>query len=300
MSERWLKVVFYIRSSALNILTKICVVLLLVASLVASVVFISIATVGPNWRAKYDEKVTELQTVKNQLQEASQRLASVENTGKQLRDEKSKLEESSRSKIQAMQAEVDSLKAANSSLAVSYKGVETKLNQISATSDRFATELESLRKKLEESERAKQDLVGKLAEVQNQLVDEQSRQARLQDSLKEEKNTSADYKRTIEDLNAKLAVMEKVTGKKASDISTIVSPATRVDGKVTDVSSNLVSINVGSANGLRSGMTLIVYRGDKLVGMLKLQEVSANQSVGVIEEKQSTPMNGDMVTSSLE
>ena len=139
-----------------------------------------------------------------------------------------------------------------------------------------------------------------MAELQNQLVDEQSRQARLQDSLKEEKSTSADYKRTIEDLNAKLAALEKVTGKKASDVTAVAAPATRVDGKVTDVSGNLVSVNVGSANGLRSGMQLIVYRGDKLVGMLKLQEVSANQAVGVLEEKQSAPMNGDMVTSSLD
>ena len=40
----------------MNILTKICVVLLVVASLVASVVFISLATVHPNYRTWYEKE----------------------------------------------------------------------------------------------------------------------------------------------------------------------------------------------------------------------------------------------------
>lgn len=284
----------------MNILTKICVVLLLVASLVASVVFVSMATVGPNWRAKYDAKVAELAKATTGQQDANQRLASVENTNKQLRDEKDKLAESTRVKTQEMLTEISTLKSNNTTLSTSLAGVNTKLEEISATGKRYAEDIQNLRAKLEESEKAKQDLSGKFAELQNQLVDEQSRVSRLQDSLKEEKSTSADYKRTIENLNAKLAAMEKVTGKKADEVTTVAAPATRVDGKVTDVSGNLVSVNVGSANGLRAGMQLIVYRADKLVGMLKLQEVSANQAVGVLEEKQCAPMSGDMVTSNLD
>jgi cell shape-determining protein MreC len=74
-----------------------------------------------------------------------------------------------------------------------------------------------------------------------------------------------------------------------------IALAANIKGQVTAVQGDALSINVGSAKGVREGMVLVIHRKDKLVGYLRIDEVEVDEAVGIIEEKQSDPQQGDTV-----
>ena len=61
------------------------------------------------------------------------------------------------------------------------------------------------------------------------------------------------------------------------------------------VSNDVVSINIGSAGGIKPGMRLIIYRENKFVANLRIAEVDINEAVGIISDKKQDPVQGDKV-----
>jgi len=51
---------------------------------------------------------------------------------------------------------------------------------------------------------------------------------------------------------------------------------------VLGVDGDVIRINIGSANGVRPGMRLVVYRGHRFGGFLKITEVDKNEATGVL------------------
>jgi len=87
------------------------------------------------------------------------------------------------------------------------------------------------------------------------------------------------------------------------------SPAeiTKVDGKVLATrrnasrSAELVHISIGSDDRIISGMTMIVYRGNKYLGELRITDVYADSAVGLVVERTRNGVieRGDDVTTKL-
>jgi len=67
-------------------------------------------------------------------------------------------------------------------------------------------------------------------------------------------------------------------------------------GTVTAVRGDVAGVDVGSADGARPGMVLVVYRGDDFVAHLRLAEVGASSSAGVLYDAARAPTVGDRVT----
>jgi hypothetical protein len=61
----------------------------------------------------------------------------------------------------------------------------------------------------------------------------------------------------------------------------------------------LVSISLGSENGVKKNMVLQVYRGNEFVCNLVVTNVDINKSAGVLELVQQNPIVGDYVTTRL-
>lgn len=73
--------------------------------------------------------------------------------------------------------------------------------------------------------------------------------------------------------------------------------AVPIRGEITDVSGNIASISVGSTDGVAPGMTFLVHRREggkaKYLGVLRVDRVEANQSVGTIEMSTGEIQPGD-------
>lgn len=75
----------------------------------------------------------------------------------------------------------------------------------------------------------------------------------------------------------------------------------KITGTITAVRDNMASINIGSVKGVREGMTLYVYRDDHFVAHLEIIEVSDTEATGrIFDPRQGeAPQTGDKVTTSL-
>jgi hypothetical protein len=74
----------------------------------------------------------------------------------------------------------------------------------------------------------------------------------------------------------------------------------KIDGTITAVRSDLASLNVGSADGVKKGMEFKIYRGDKFVAHLRVAEVFASSCAGVVTDMQRDVLRGDKATTLLE
>jgi len=71
---------------------------------------------------------------------------------------------------------------------------------------------------------------------------------------------------------------------------------TAIRGHITEVDGDLVTISVGSADGVKTGMTFVIHRNGEYVGDLVVSVVDPNQSAGRLKITAGTPTTGDIVT----
>lgn len=275
----------------MNILTKICVVVLLILVLVASVVFINMATVPHNYRAAYDQ-----QKLRADLSTQAIR------TQKLLTN--------------AQATEIETLKLSRDNLAAQLAGVKTE--QVSNPKDLLTAEMTSKITALNTD----------LLEVQLGLKAERERNVVLQGQLKagwdeiakmRETNTIAiadltqargelerservvqALERQLQDRSERIADLElQVKSPAAGAAAAISVPKGQVTGTITSVRGELASINVGAAQGVTRGQKLYIYRNASFVGYLRLDEVDEGSAAGTIVDKQLDPTVGDKVTNDL-
>lgn len=69
-----------------------------------------------------------------------------------------------------------------------------------------------------------------------------------------------------------------------------------IRGQVTAVDSDLASISVGSASGVRKNMKFLVYRDNKYLGDLLITHVESSESAGRVKVAKGSVIMGDSVT----
>lgn len=72
-----------------------------------------------------------------------------------------------------------------------------------------------------------------------------------------------------------------------------------INGLISDVSQSLVTLSVGSADGVTKGMTFYVTRGDNFICDVVITNVETDKSVGVLELVEAQPRIGDNVSTQL-
>ena len=282
----------------MNILTKICVVLLVVASLVASVIFISLATTHPNWRAMFEQEKDALAQVELQRQMHEENASRLVKENNDLRKSATVRESEQASKIAELKNANSDLKGDNVELGNHIKSIRSDLADLQVTRSADQKANKKLLADLHKAWLRENDLQGKTIELGNKLKETQADLERNKKSLAVVKEQSQRLKELLVEANKTVAKLEKGGGKEEATDGTPL-PDHRVAGTITAIRNNLASINVGSAHGLKTGMKLIVYRGDQFVGRLKIEQVHVNEAAGVIVDKVLAPQQGDKVTSHL-
>ena len=275
----------------MNILTKICVVVLLVLVLFASVTFLTMATVPQNWRHLHKQEVQ-----RRQLSDQAVRFEKLHSArlSEEIKDIKTRadalateLAEAKKDKVPdpaalrtaALQAAIDAANTRLAELQLNVEAMSKRNEALSASLDQSRQAIAGLQK---ENRRA----TGEITQLRGQL----ERSERVVRALQ----------RQLQDRDERIAELEKqvVRGVAATDAATPQAVG-KIAGTITAVRGELASINIGSAHGVSRGLKLFIYRKANFVGYLLVDEVDEGESAGTIVDKQLDPVAGDKVTNDL-
>lgn len=277
----------------MSILTKVCVVILVLMVLIAVPVFITQATVPASWKTAYGEqagriKVLEMQAAHIQLA-LRQANALADKRLAELTDLRT-----------TNTTEVDDLKADLRSAKLAYVSLDKDLKDIKLDLMRLQTILKG------EVER-RFLLAGQLdiARKENNLLTNATR--RLEDQLQESQAEVQLLGKVIKVFREQLAEAEEeirkletmIAGGGTGKTKRVIVATARIEGTITTILGDLAGINIGSAKGMKSNMVLIVYRGSEFVARLRVQEVEIDEAAGTIFDKRLNPIKGDKVTTRL-
>lgn len=282
----------------MSILSKICVVLLLVLTLVACTVFSKMALVGPKYKQALDVKKQDAASLRNKLNNAkadvtklNADLATAQNTNLQAKRQYEVLKSQFELFKTKAATEKGKLQGNLRQLSASYAKLEENYKANTRERDSLNKEKQRAQLMLEQTDEALRTLRGQFDEVTTQ-------KERLERLAKSRHQQIAELQAENEELKAKLR-----TGGVSAQPETVavpVAPSADFTGTITAVRANgLVSVNVGRVKGVTKGMVLKVYRGKHFVANLRIEEVWPNEAAGIIFDKQRDVLQGDKATTSL-
>ena len=79
----------------------------------------------------------------------------------------------------------------------------------------------------------------------------------------------------------------------------VIFGAADLNGLITEVAESIVTISIGSADGVKKGMVFHVTRGDEFISDILITEVDTNKSAGVLDLVQQRPRIMDNVSTRL-
>ncbi|MDY6913685.1 MAG: hypothetical protein SVT52_04420 [Planctomycetota bacterium] len=282
----------------MNILTKICVVVLLVLILLACPVFITQATVAPNYRYYYEQETERAEMYAQGLRQA-------ELANKlliQQRDRAVKLAADTnlakRKEVQQLQSLLAEKQLEATRFQLSINSINEDLAKLRVNLDHELKRNAALSAKLNESWAKINKITEENRQTGELLRETQAEVERLEKVARVRHEQLAEREEQIRVLERKL----EATGKPSDEApagAVVVRSSVKISGTVTAVRGDLASVNVGSAKGLKTGMKLIVYRGAEFVAHLRIQEVDTNQAAGIVLDKRLAVKQGDKVATSL-
>jgi len=290
----------------LSTVTKVFVVLLVVFSIAFTMMTVAIAARTPRWRevaSAYEEhaKVADA-NLRQLIASNAAELASVRDTIKAQMDRVAKLESEAqklRNDLAQANAKLEQVTAEKSSAEAISRGLLAQLEVSEAQRAEY-------RKQRTELENSNVELTRRNIDL-NERVNEQTAQLAV---LLAEKRQFEQQINILRSENERLAqaarqvsggmVAEDVSGAAMAGVEALTPvAATPVRGKVLEVAGNLVTISVGSADGVKSDMVFVIHRDGQYVADVKISVVDPNQAAGRVVQKSSDPQPGDQVTDAL-
>lgn len=283
----------------MSILTKISIVILVVASIVASVVFTALATVQPNWKHSYDQEIQAYSRLEGRCQEY---MAEAVQARTQLTDASSEYSTKHAAAVDRLYAVQQALHAKTIQNVGLTDNAAIFAAEIAAIQRTVAKNLLTLNQYKKEGEEARK----RLALASKNLSDVSDTLSKAESVIEQIQLNNKGARETIAELRAQLVQKDETIGKLRRSGGKIRKPTGEVfadeaiTGTISAVDNQLVAINVGSANGIKKGMKLIVYRGGTFVGHIRIQLVKLDESVGLVIDKKINPQPGDKATTRLD
>jgi hypothetical protein len=284
----------------LSILTKISVVILVVASIVASVVFTALATVQPNWKHSFDQERQAYQRLDGRCQEymadAVQARTQLTNASSDFVNKQATAVDNLYKQQQTSRqlTNINAGLASNANIfAAKLTALQRSLEKNRVTLKQYKAERDEARLALTNSSKHSNSIANELANVQG--INEQ-----LQLNLKGARETVAELKTQLAQKDDTIDKLRRSGGKIQKVATGEVLSGDPITGTITAVDNQLIAVNVGSANGIEKGMKLIVYRGGTFVGQIRIQQVKLDESVGLVIDKKMNPQPGDKATTRLD
>lgn len=286
----------------MSTLTKIFVVLLVVFSIAFTMAAISFVAQSSDWRKLARGYQTEAQAtdahLRNVLASSAAELAAARDQNKSLMGRYKGLEGDYQDALQKVaeleaelaeaRAEVSSLQATTSVLAGELKVGQAGWQEVRDQRDSMERRnLELEKRNLDLSQRVNEQ-IGKLTVLQREKrnIEEQLQM------LQEEGRRYGQYRQQLQQGDVRSMAQAP-----QESVRPMAPPATAtpIRGQVKEVSGNLATVSVGSADGVVEGMMFVVYRGQEYIGDLRIEMVDANESAGRVVRSRGKPRVGDRV-----
>ncbi|UCC31397.1 MAG: hypothetical protein JSU86_03800 [Phycisphaerales bacterium] len=287
----------------MSILTKVFVVLLVVFSIAFTSMTVAIVAQTTNWREtaeKYREharvadtnlrhahaaNAAQLATARDEVRAYLERITEIDG---QLQD--------ARNEAAQLRAEVAKAASEKSSSEAINRGLLSQLQVVEAARAEYRTQRDDLELRNIELERRSIDLNDRVNELTatTTVLLEQKRQYEQQINILRSQN-----EKLVQQARRAPggAAFEHPEGAAMRDVVALTPVArTAIRGKVLEVAANLVTIGVGSADGVKKDMVFVIHRNGEYVGDLKITLVDPNQSAGQIVRSSVAPKAGDDVT----
>jgi len=286
----------------LSTLTKVFIVVLVVFSIGFTTMTISIVAQSTDWRdtaQKYEEHAKVADTnLRNEIAASAATEATLRDSIKSHLEKIGEVEgqfKTNGAEMAKLRSDIAKAESEKSSSDAMSRGLLAQLQIADAGRAEYRKQRDEIEKRNIELERRNIDL--------NDRVNEQTARIAV---LFEQKRQYEQQLSILKTENEKLArsagrpagasVLEAPSGVAMSNVTplTPISP-TPVRGKILEISGNLVTISVGSADGVKEGMVFMITRGDQYVGDLKISTVNPNQSAGRMVRTTLAPAQGDQV-----
>jgi len=290
----------------LSTLTKVFIVLLVVFSIAFTTMTISVVAQQSNWRKAAEgflehariadanlrhmhaANATELAAANQTINEHLDRVKELE---KQLRTSQN---ENARQQSELARASSEK----NSSDAIN-RGLLAQLQTAEAARAEYQSQRDELERKNIDLERRNVDLNDRVNELTAQVAVMMEQQRQLEQQINVLTNAN---QRISRDTGAPAigSRMEDARGRALPDI-TARTPvaASAIRGHVVEVDGDLVTLSVGSADGVQKDMVFVVFRGDQYVGDVRITLVDPKRCAGTRVSGNMPPRSGDQVTDSL-
>ena len=284
----------------MSILTKICVVLVLVVSVAASGAFLRMVSVRTSWRNKCKiqegrARVADLTAGNLQIALDKTKVLLVTVDGKLAAAETSLIKEQTERAVEKAAAarSAAEISAKFDALDANFTKLQTDLQTTLAMQEQLKTEKVALTKSLDTSNETARGLKKEFDNATVQI-------GRLNTMVKHYAILIKDLRAEKQELQHELETALAGASKKGGTAAVAVAPPDQpVIGRVTAAESGVASINLGQARGIKKGMMLTIFRGGKYVAHLRIDLVEPDTAAGVILDKKLEVVQGDEVATSV-
>ncbi len=284
----------------MSTLTKVFVVLLAVFSIAFTVMTVSVVAQVTNWRETaltYEEHARVADTnLRNMIAASAADLAvardqvqlHVARTG----ELEAKLAEKT-NECGQLRADLAKAQAGNASSEAMNASLVAQLQATESARSEYRTQRDDLEKRNIELERRNVDLSDRVNELTARVVVmmEEKRQFEQQINILKTQNERLSM------AGSRSPVFESPSGAALPNVQALAPPSgSPVRGSVLAVEDNLVTLSVGSADGVKQDMVFVLHRGGEYVGDVKVNVVNPNQCAGRLIRSTHEPMPGDLAT----
>ena len=286
----------------MNILTKISIVILVVLILAATPIFISQATVPPSYRDAFNKEHLARVAAEEQTRQATFATQRANQKYNRLKRDATDDRNQASSKIDGLERQLATKNRDNTNLQNDLTKIRGDLGKLKEQYDAIEKRRVLLSDQLKDLRTKYVKLTDDYRAESEKRKEKEADNRRLELVAGVLRHELENRRQTIEELDKKIKDLEDLLpadlrGKLAKEKTVEPIPDRPIEGTLTAISDDVGSINVGSAKGVKQGMRLIIFRGDKFVAHFKVSEVDVNESVGIVIDRQADPVQGDKVMS---
>jgi len=289
----------------LSTLTKILIVLLSLFSIFLCGTVVTYVGNASNYKALYETE-RDARTVAEAERASAQRQydEQVQFVSSLKRDYNERIQalEEEKSKLMADLSSAERASLQYQARADSWQGIVTGFEQtignLEMSLKTTRQELDNIRKADIQESKEFNELTNRLYETMVQL-----------EALRADKRRLLEEKSALEEQLKQAADGAAAVAKAAENVVTPVRDAARpvvsipettdIKGIVTEVGESLISVSIGSADGVKKDMVFHVTRGDEFICDVVITNVDTNKAAGVLELKVDQPKIGDTVSTKL-
>ncbi len=287
----------------MSILTKVFIVLLVIFSIAFSSMTVAIVAQSSNWRdtaEKYKENARITSTnLRHEIAASAALLAAARDDARDHLERISQLDanvQAARSESSGLRGEVKRATHEKSSAEAINRGLLAQLEVVEGARAEYQKQRDGLESRNIDLERRNIDMNDRVNELtaRTAVLLEQRRQYEQQINILRGQNEKLSLQTRG---TSGAAVFEHPEGAAMTGVQALTPvAATAVRGKVLEVANDLVTIGVGSADGVKKDMIFVIHRNGEYIGDLRITLVDPNQSAGRVVRSTLAPTTGDDVT----